>query len=42
MTGFGVASRMTPGYAHATWDMMATAVAMLEQPLRVNERTLEA
>ncbi|HSE26558.1 MAG TPA: tyrosine-type recombinase/integrase [Pyrinomonadaceae bacterium] len=33
MTGFGAASRMTPGYAHATWDMMVTAVAMLEQPL---------
>jgi len=33
MTGFGAASRMTRGYAHATWDMMVTAVAMLEQPL---------
>lgn len=40
MTGFGAASRMTPGYAHATWDMMVTAVAMLEQPLGFNERTL--
>jgi len=39
MMGFGAASRMTPGYAHATWDMMVTAVAMLEQPLRLNERT---
>jgi len=37
MTGFGTASRMTPGYAHATWDMMVTAVAMLEQPLGFNE-----
>jgi hypothetical protein len=41
MTGFGVASRMTPGYAHATWDMMVTAVAMLEQPLGINESKLE-
>ena len=40
MTGFGAASRMTPGYAHATWDMMVTAVSMLEQPLGFNERTL--
>jgi Domain of unknown function (DUF4037) len=41
MTGFGAASRMTPGYAHATWDMMVTAVAMLEQPLGINESKLE-
>ena len=40
ITGFGAASRMTPGYAHATWDMMVTAVAMLEQPLGFNESTL--
>ena len=33
MTGFGAASRMTPGYAHATWETMVMAVAMLEQPL---------
>jgi hypothetical protein len=33
MTGFAAASRMTPGYAHATWDTMVTAVAALEQPL---------
>jgi hypothetical protein len=33
MTGFGYASRMTPGYAHATWDEMVEAVAKLEQPL---------
>jgi integrase len=37
MTGFGAASRMTPGYAHATWETMVTAVAMLEQPLGFNE-----
>src|SRR6266496_2213801 len=36
MTGFGAASRMTPGYAHATWDTMVTAVAALEQPLPPN------
>jgi integrase len=33
MTGFGYASRMTPGYAHATWETMVTAVATLEEPL---------
>ena len=32
MTGFGAASRMTPGYAHATWDAMVEGVAKLEQP----------
>jgi len=32
MTGFGGASRMTPGYAHATWDAMVEGVAKLEQP----------
>jgi hypothetical protein len=37
MTGFGAASRLTPGYAHATWDMMVIAVAMPEQPLGINE-----
>jgi integrase len=37
MTGFGYASRMTPGYAHATWDTMVTAVGLLEQPLPLNE-----
>jgi integrase len=40
MIGFGAASRMTAGYAHATWDMMVTAVAMLEQALGFNERQL--
>ncbi len=39
-TGFGAASRMTPGYAHATWDMMVTAVATIERPLGFIERTL--
>ena len=32
MTGFGYASRMTPGYAHATWDAMVEAVGKLERP----------
>ena len=31
MIGFGAVSRMTPGYAHATWAMVMV-VAMLEQP----------
>jgi len=37
MTGFGNASRMTPGYAHATWDAMVTAVETLEQDLPLRE-----
>ena len=32
MTGFGQASRITPGYAHATWEVMVKAVESLEQP----------
>ncbi len=35
MTGFGFSSRMTPGYAHATWDTMVAAVATLEEPLQL-------
>lgn len=31
LTGFGYASRMTPGYAHATWKAMVEGVANLEQ-----------
>jgi integrase len=30
LTGFGFASRITPGYAHATWDAMVAAVESLE------------
>jgi hypothetical protein len=30
MTGFGAASRMTPGYAHATWEAMVDAVMRLD------------
>ena len=37
MAGFGYASRMTPGYAHATWDAMVEAVAKLEQPLPLKQ-----
>ena len=37
MMGFGAASRMTPGYAHATWDTMVAAVATLEQPLPLKQ-----
>ena len=37
MTGFGYASRMTAGYAHATWDTMVTAVATLDQPLPLKQ-----
>ena len=37
MIGFGAASRMTPGYAHATWDAMVEGVAKLEQPLPLKQ-----
>ena len=37
MTGFGYASRMTPGYAHANLDAMVEAVAKLEQPLPLKQ-----
>lgn len=30
LSGFGSASRITPGYAHATWDAMVWAVESLE------------
>jgi integrase/recombinase XerD len=32
VTGFGHASRITPGYAHATWEAMVEAVESLEYP----------
>jgi integrase len=32
VSGFGYASRITPGYAHATWDAMVAAVESLERP----------
>lgn len=31
--GFGLGSRMTPGYAHVTWGPMMRAVALLEEPI---------
>lgn len=34
---FGAASRITPGYAHATWDSMVKAVFALEQPVEAFE-----
>ncbi len=37
MNGFGFSSRMTPGYAHATWDTMVAAVATLEEPLQFKQ-----
>jgi integrase len=37
MTGFGYSSRMTPGYAHATWGAMVEGVATLEQPLPLKQ-----
>ena len=33
LTGFGHASRITLGYAHATWEAMVAAVESLEQPV---------
>jgi integrase len=38
MMGFGYASRMTPGYAHATWDSMVDAVASLEAPMAIKQK----
>ena len=32
MSGFGQSSRITPGYAHTTWELMMSAVESLEQP----------
>jgi integrase/recombinase XerD len=32
VAGFGHASRITPGYAHATWEAMVEAVESLEYP----------
>jgi integrase len=35
VTGFGHASRITPGYAHATWEAMVEAVESLEYPAKL-------
>lgn len=40
LTGFGHASRITPGYAHATWEAMTVAVESLEQPLSTPQQPL--
>jgi hypothetical protein len=32
LTGFGHASRITPGYAHVTWAAMVAAVKVLDRP----------
>jgi len=37
MQSFGFASRITPGYAHATWDAMCRAVDSLEYPAEERE-----
>ena len=41
MIGFGAVSRMTPGYAHATWAMVMV-VAMLEQPSPLKQSSFAA
>ncbi len=33
LSGFGHASRITPGYAHATWEAMVAAVESLDHPV---------
>lgn len=33
VTGFGQASRITPGYTHVTWEAMVEAVETLEYPV---------
>lgn len=35
MPGFGYASRMTPGYAHGTWETIVETVATRENPLPI-------
>ena len=35
LQGFGYASRITPGYAHATYDAMRRAVDSLERPPQI-------
>ena len=42
MIGFGAVSRMTPGYAHATWETMVMVVAMLEQPSPLKQTSFAA
>ena len=35
--GFGVGSRITSGYAHATWGAMRSAVDSLEEPVQLKQ-----
>jgi len=35
--GFGLGSRITPGYAHATWGALRAAVDSLEEPVQLEE-----
>jgi len=37
MSGLGYASRIIPGYAHATWGAMKSAVESLEQPTQLEQ-----
>jgi len=37
LSGFGHMSRMTPGYAHVTWEVMVAAVEALEHPATLNQ-----
>ena len=42
LAGFGYASRITPGYAHATWEAMVAAVESLEHPAPLRQSILAA
>ena len=42
VTGFGYASRITPGYAHATWDAMVAAVESLEHQASLKRNVFAA
>jgi integrase len=37
LAGAGLGSRMTPGYAHVSWETMVRAVEVLEQPISLNQ-----
>lgn len=42
VAGFGHASRITPGYAHATWEAMVEAVESLEYPVTLLQSAFAA
>ena len=42
VTGFGYASRITPGYAHVTWEAMVEAVESLEYPVTLLQSAFSA